>query len=130
MHLLSTFWFPCYGALRYLHSFPTRRSSEHWGPLQSGGSIDFTQPSPRIAVSAAVREVAAEVFWPQRPLGECLAALTALIHTEFTYDSQATTVTSTLEEVLAARHGVCQDFAHVRVAVARSVGLAARDVSD
>src|SRR5690625_5599722 len=85
---------------------------EHWGPLQSGGSIDFTQPSPRIAVSAAVREVAAEVFWPQRPLGECLAALTALIHTEFTYDSQATTVTSTLEEVLAARHGVCQDFAH------------------
>src|SRR5690625_5746956 len=61
---------------------------EHWGPLQSAGSIDFTQPSPRIAVSAAVREVAAEVFWPQRPLGECLAALTALIHTEFTYDSQ------------------------------------------
>ena len=102
---------------------------EHWGPLQSGGSIDFTQPSPRIAVSAAVREVAAEVFWPQRPLGECLAALTALIHTEFTYDSQATTVTSTLEEVLAARHGVCQDFAHVGVAVARSVGLAARYVS-
>src|SRR5690625_2024303 len=84
---------------------------EHWGPLQGGGSIACTQPSPRIAVSAAVREVAAEVFWPQRPLGECLAALTALIHTEFTYDSQATTVTSTLEEVLAARHGVCQDFA-------------------
>src|SRR5690625_7337363 len=86
---------------------------EHWGPLQSGGSIDFTQPSPRIAVSAAVRAGAAEVLWPQRPLGECLAALTAPHHTEVTCDSQATTVTSTLAEVLAARHVRCPDFAHV-----------------
>jgi len=102
---------------------------EHWGPLQNVGAIDFTQASPRIALTGQVREITAEVFLPQRPLGECLAALTALIHTEFTYDSQATTVTSTLEEVLAARHGVCQDFAHVGVAVARGAGLAARYVS-
>ncbi|RCO07803.1 transglutaminase family protein, partial [Bacilli bacterium] len=43
--------------------------------------------------------------------------------------SGATTVTSTLEEVLSARHGVCQDFSHVGVAVARAAGLAARYVS-
>lgn len=102
---------------------------EHWGPMHTGGSIDFTQPSPRITSSPAVREIAAEVFTPQRPLGASLGALTALIHSEFTYDSEATTVTSTLEEVLAARHGVCQDFSHVGVAVAREVGLAARYVS-
>lgn len=102
---------------------------ENWGPLMPAASIDFTQPSPRIRTCGAVEEIASEVFVPERPTGECLAHLTALIHTDFTYDSGATTVTSTLEEVLSARHGVCQDFAHVGVAVARSAGLAARYVS-
>lgn len=102
---------------------------KNWGPLMPAASIDFTQPSPRIRTSHAVREISAEVFTPQRPIGECLAHLTALIHTDFTYASGATTVTSTLEEVLSARHGVCQDFSHVGVAVARAAGLAARYVS-
>ena len=102
---------------------------EHWGPLLPTSSIDFVHPSPRIPASAAAREITAAVFTPGRPIGECLAALTALIHTEFTYDSGATTVTSTLEEVLAARHGVCQDFSHAAVAAVREAGLAARYVS-
>ncbi len=37
---------------------------------------------------------------------------------------------STLEEVLTSRRGVCQDFAHAAVAAVRSLGLAARYVSD
>lgn len=101
----------------------------HWGPLLPAASIDFVHPSPRIPAGTAVHEISAEVFTPGRAIGECLADLTALIHSEFTYDSAATTVTSTLEEVLAARHGVCQDFSHVGVAAARAAGLAARYVS-
>lgn len=102
---------------------------EHWGPLMPAESIDFTHPSPRVPALAAARELAREVLTPERPIGEALAALTGLIFREFTYDSAATTVTSTLEEVLQARHGVCQDFAHAGVAAARAAGLAARYVS-
>ena len=102
---------------------------EHWGSLLPESGLDFVQASPRIPAGTAAQEIAAEVFVPGRPVGECLADLTALIHTEFTYDSDATTVTSTLAEVLAARHGVCQDFSHVGVAAVREAGLAARYVS-
>ncbi|MEE1651566.1 transglutaminase family protein [Brachybacterium sp. J144] len=102
---------------------------EHWGTLIPAASIDFVHASPRIPAGSAAREIAAEVFAPERPIGEALAHLTALIHTDFTYDAAATTVTSTLAEVLAARHGVCQDFAHVGLAAVRAAGLAARYVS-
>ncbi|MFC7374177.1 transglutaminase N-terminal domain-containing protein [Brachybacterium sp. GCM10030268] len=102
---------------------------ENWGPLLPASSIDFVHSSPRIPGGTAAREISERVFTPERPIGECLAELTALIHTEFTYDSRATTVTSTLEDVLAARHGVCQDFSHVGVAAVRAAGLAARYVS-
>jgi transglutaminase-like putative cysteine protease len=102
---------------------------EHWSPLLPATSIDFVHPSPRVPASPAAREVTEAVFTPGRAIGDCLAELTRLIHTDFTYDSRATTVTSTLEEVLAARHGVCQDFSHVGVAAVRAAGLAARYVS-
>src|SRR5699024_11717357 len=83
-------------------------------------------PSPRIPAGTAAQEISAEVFTPGRAIGECLADLTALIHSDFTYDSAATTVSSTLDEVLAARHGVCPDFSHVCVAAVRAAGLADR----
>ena len=51
------------------------------------------------------------------------------IHAEFGYDRTATTVTSTIEEILAQRAGVCQDFAHLTLACLRGHGLAARYVS-
>lgn len=102
---------------------------EHWGSLLPDSGLDFVHPSPRIPSGTAAREISAEVFRPGRAIGECLADLTALIHGDFTYDSGATTVTSTLQEVLSARHGVCQDFSHVGVAAVRAAGLAARYVS-
>jgi transglutaminase-like putative cysteine protease len=103
---------------------------ENWGPLMPGESLDMVQDSPRIrTTNDDVREIARAVFTPSRPIGDALAELVHLIHTDFTYASGATTVSSTLEEVITARHGVCQDFAHVGIAVARSVGLAARYVS-
>jgi transglutaminase-like putative cysteine protease len=55
--------------------------------------------------------------------------LTARIHKDFTYDTQATTVHTPLAEVFAHRRGVCQDLAHVQIGCLRSLGLAARYVS-
>jgi len=55
--------------------------------------------------------------------------LTLTISREFTYDRAVTTVYSAVDEVLALRAGVCQDFAHLFIAVARAMGVPARYVS-
>ena len=51
------------------------------------------------------------------------------IFADFKFDPTATTVATPLEEVLAKRRGVCQDFAHLAIACLRSLGLPARYVS-
>jgi transglutaminase-like putative cysteine protease len=58
-----------------------------------------------------------------------LDALTMTISRDFTYDRSITNVYSTVDEVLELRGGVCQDFAHLFVAVARAMGVPARYVS-
>jgi transglutaminase-like putative cysteine protease len=58
-----------------------------------------------------------------------LDELTLAISREFAYDRAVTNVYSSVDDVLALRAGVCQDFAHLLIAVARSMGVAARYVS-
>ena len=60
---------------------------EHWGAPMPGASLDFVHPSPRVPGGTAAREISAEVFRPGRAVGECLAELTALIHTCLLYTS-------------------------------------------
>jgi transglutaminase-like putative cysteine protease len=51
------------------------------------------------------------------------------IHDEFEFDATATTVTTSVDEVLRQRRGVCQDFAHLMLAACRCLSLPARYVS-
>ncbi|MBV8905024.1 MAG: transglutaminase family protein, partial [Acidobacteriia bacterium] len=74
-------------------------------------------------------EYAKPSFPPERPLLEAALDLCHRIYTGFHYDQQATTVATSVAEVLASRRGVCQDFAHLAIACLRSLGLAARYVS-
>ncbi|WP_229053738.1 transglutaminase family protein [Aeromicrobium sp. Leaf350] len=71
----------------------------------------------------------AESLRPGRPLVEAAMDLMHRIHTDFTYEQGASTVTSTIDDLFEARAGVCQDFAHLTLACLRSHGLAARYVS-
>jgi transglutaminase-like putative cysteine protease len=52
-----------------------------------------------------------------------------VIKREFTYDTQATSVHSTVDEVISGRAGVCQDFAHILVGLCRLARIPARYVS-
>jgi transglutaminase-like putative cysteine protease len=90
---------------------------------------EFVIESPLVTVSPAVREYAAASFPPGRAMTEAIVDLASRIHTDFAYKPGATSVTTALDEVLEQREGVCQDFAHLAIACARSVGLAARYVS-
>lgn len=85
--------------------------------------------SPHITCSARLRRYAAASFRPGQPLLVAVLDLTRRIHTDFTYDPQATSVSTPLHDVLRARRGVCQDFAQVQIGCLRSLGLAARYVS-
>ena len=58
-----------------------------------------------------------------------LDGLTETISREFTYDRTVTNVYSAVDDVLSLRAGVCQDFAHLFLAVARAMGVPARYVS-
>lgn len=51
------------------------------------------------------------------------------IFSEFEFDPSFSQVATPLGDVLSARRGVCQDFAHLMVGALRSVGLPARYVS-
>ncbi len=85
--------------------------------------------SPRIRIHPDFAAYARESFTPRRPMLQALRELTARIHRDFRFDSKATTVRTTPEEVFRKRGGVCQDFAHVQIACLRSIHLAARYVS-
>jgi transglutaminase-like putative cysteine protease len=54
---------------------------------------------------------------------------TSAIYRDFEYAPNTTRVDSPIDEALAARRGVCQDFAHVMLAALRHLGLPSRYVS-
>jgi transglutaminase-like putative cysteine protease len=51
------------------------------------------------------------------------------IYDSFEYESGITEVHSPIEHALRERRGVCQDFAHIMIAIARAWGVPARYVS-
>lgn len=92
-------------------------------------AYQYVFDSPYIRVTPALHDYALPSFAAGRPVLEAGRDLIARIHREFHYDPKATTLSTTVGEVLAGRRGVCQDFAHLAIGCLRSVGLAARYVS-
>ena len=97
--------------------------------LQGALATDFTLDLNPPEITEDVREYAAPSFVPERPLVEVLRDLTSRIYNDFTYRSGSTTISTGVNEVLAAREGVCQDFARLALACLRANGLAASYVS-
>jgi len=89
----------------------------------------FVFESPSITVGAPFAQYAASSFTAGRPLLSAVEDLSRRIYTEFRYDKRATTIGTPVDEVLASRRGVCQDFAHLMIACLRSMKLPARYVS-
>ena len=92
-------------------------------------ATEFALESPKARHVDAARAYAAASLTPGRPIGEAVTDLMHRIKTDFHYDKTATTVTSTVADVIEKRAGVCQDFAHLALACLRSHGMAARYVS-
>jgi transglutaminase-like putative cysteine protease len=95
------------------------------GALATEFTLDLRPPE----ITDEVRDYAAPSFEPERPLIDVLRDLTSRIYSDFTYRSGSTTVSTRVDEVLAAGEGVCQDFARLAIACLRANGLAASYVS-
>jgi transglutaminase-like putative cysteine protease len=86
-------------------------------------------PSRLVPAVSEVVDYARRSFSPLRPVLEAACELMARIRSDFTYDPDATEVTTPLAEAFSQRHGVCQDFAHIMIAGLRGLGLPAAYVS-
>jgi transglutaminase-like putative cysteine protease len=86
-------------------------------------------PSRLVPLVDEITAYAGESFAPGRPVFEAASALMARIRAGFSYDPEATEVSTPIREAFARRHGVCQDFAHIMIAGLRGLGLPAAYVS-
>lgn len=82
---------------------------------------DWLQPSTFTPAPPALYELAAE-FSLDRSLDPLttLRRIMAQLHEGFSYDTKSTRVDSPIDEALASRSGVCQDFAHIMLALLRN----------
>jgi len=90
---------------------------------------EFAEASPLTIGTDAMTDYALASFTPGRPVLAAARDLTGRIFRDFRYDPTATEVSTPVATVMQARAGVCQDFAHVEIAMLRNLGLAARYVS-
>lgn len=117
-----------------VRSLPTALDADGWTALDAlhaqGEHWSYLQPTSLTHPSDLLDAFAEEIDWRPRtdPLS-LLTELTATIRTTFEYDGQATHVHSPIDDALANRKGVCQDFAHLFIALARRLRIPARYVS-
>jgi transglutaminase-like putative cysteine protease len=97
-------------------------TGEHYDLLEESM---FAHNSPRLARFLSSYDLGARVTDPL----SALRRLNSVIFSAFDYEVGVTQVHSPIDQALEAKRGVCQDFAHIMIAVARGWGVPARYVS-
>jgi transglutaminase-like putative cysteine protease len=100
---------------------------DHQLPVAAASHPRWLRPTRLTAADDAVRALAAPLRGGH-PLDVAEAACVA-VHAAMPYEYGVTSPRTTASEALAAGRGVCQDHAHVMLAILRSAGVAARYVS-
>jgi transglutaminase-like putative cysteine protease len=98
-------------------------------PVETRVARQFALDSACAGAAPDAAAYASPSFPPGRPVLAAVRDLSSRIHREFRFDPESTTVATPVSDVLAQRHGVCQDFTHLAIACLRSLGLPARYVS-
>jgi transglutaminase-like putative cysteine protease len=93
---------------------------------------DMLTPSHFARSSPELENLALEIGATERKRRSPLAFLldiTAAVHRTFKYVKKSTAVNSPIEDALRSRQGVCQDFAHIMIALVRNARIPCRYVS-
>ena len=89
---------------------------------------DFRHASPYVALEDAA-PLLGHVDASPEDLAAYFIAAGRYVHEAFAYVPGATNVRTTVAEAVAAKEGVCQDFAHVLIALSRACGIPTRYAS-
>ena len=89
----------------------------------------FLRHTPLTQPDAALKDLTAALLHQGGTQLEMLHRLNASIGQRLEFEVGATQAGTTAAEAYAARRGVCQDFAHVFIALLRQIGVPARYVS-
>jgi transglutaminase-like putative cysteine protease len=92
-------------------------------------AIKYLYTSTHITYSEELAAYARLSFTSGRSVLDSAFDLTRRIYAEFTFDSEATDISTPLSELLKIKRGVCQDFAHLMIGCLRAIGLSCRYVS-
>lgn len=90
---------------------------------------DFMSASPRVDLPPMIMHEAREIVDTGGDVQTAVAGVMGFIDAQFEYAPGSTRVESTVVEVFEQKRGVCQDFAHLMIALCRAVGIPARYVS-
>ena len=106
-----------------------RDASYQTASLGPEGPASYLYPTARTPIVGSITDYARASFTPGRPVIEAAAELMRRMKADFTYDSEATDVSTSPAESFEARRGVCQDFAHIMISGLRGLGLPGAYVS-
>ena len=108
-----------------------RRSDGPAAPLGAGwyGDARFREPSRLTRPSLALREAAEKLQAQDDGCGKLATSINTFVSQHMRYVPDVTTVETTAAEAFAQGTGVCQDYAHIMIALCRLCGIPARYVS-
>jgi transglutaminase-like putative cysteine protease len=113
---------------------PTDLPPSAWDELDAlvadGDALDMLIPSEFARPTPLLRDLARELNIARRddPL-TLLRAINAALHETLTYTPASTEVDSPIDDALRLRRGVCQDYAHIMIALVRDLRIPCRYVS-
>jgi transglutaminase-like putative cysteine protease len=117
-------------------SIPEDMEYEAWEELEDlverKDYWDMLMPSYFARTSPELEKLAGEIGADERKRRSPLAFLRDIasgVHSSFKYVKKSTRVNSPIEDALQSRQGVCQDFAHIMIALVRNARIPCRYVS-
>lgn len=93
------------------------------------GCYEFLPPSTYVEITAETETLARQSAGKETDVWQVAQTIMRTIHREFHYQPASTNVHTHMREVIKARHGVCQDFAHVMLGFCRALKIPARYIS-
>jgi len=94
--------------------------NQHW---------EFLQPTRHTTAGKAVQSIGHGCATQASDVRDAVSCMVQWVGSELRYETGATAIGVTTDEVLERRSGVCQDYSHLLVALCRANGIPARYVS-
>lgn len=106
-----------------------RTSPDRGVTVSRSEAARFYEPTPLTTADQGITAIAQELAQAARTPEDLAERISGWVADSMSYGSGATGVQTTAAQALAIGKGLCQDYAHIMLAICRVVGLPARYVS-